>query len=851
MINIAHISDIHFGHKFSESAWAGVVDTVAAFDPHLIVVSGDLVDHPSPAHLLAAKCGLSQLLEEVHTKSNLRWGEGKGRAAELIIVPGNHDVYESGVAFGLKRLDWFERIFHGADTTKAEDALKAKLNTEKLGFDSICLGYPVGTEPGWGRRTWNRVKAAGFSRLFLERFTTQLPPRKDATKPDEVSRYVRTPASAPVLIALLDSNPARAGLHTATGVVKDDDLVHLQLELREKKEPYVARIAIVHHHVLPIAYAAGAGGLTGEPMMVLRNAGTVLRTLADNKFDLILHGHWHKSQFARIDFGNTGGGNHSIAVVSAGSAAMTSKDNTSFNSLNLITIGGQIVVKSVDYGATKLPTPHGVEGVDYRLYGEPLAAAKQRTYVRALERHPIECDKREQSHVITENGDLWVSHRIDGLKTRGNAHYPGCPFVVHIPPHGHFVNSTLQLDDATLQAGGSLEELQAFPRPKGDDNAVSHYWLEPPGGELKPEDEWSYTIDHGCANCMKMTQWEAAERVQYGDINTALPPGYDNEWVGARVAFPTRKLVLKARFPRSLASVPPYIECRRPAQYPLYTIDGWGEAKRNPEEEFVVDPDVQREEQRSLRFDAPTSTWIAEIAQPLVGYQYSLRWRLPSEPANQATAGSARGGRDTLLGLGDRLDGGTETDNDREAIRQFKLLCTTLRIEACDNGQHEHWTVALFIYDAEKLALRPILSSRSTGSELPRNFKIPYGDGVSGAAFQQRRVIAWNSDWAKFAPEGTAYSLITPVAYPDPPGVKLDPVSVLALPVYHSGREDDGRPPPWAMIGVVTVDSSSHASPIKDMGKEKAGDLQIVVQAQIDEIITAVRGTKPPDQPTN
>lgn len=334
MIHIAHISDIHFGNKFSEATWAGVVDTIAAFDPHLIVVSGDLVDDPSPSHLLAAKCGLSDLLAQAHAASKLRWG-GNGRAAELIIVPGNHDVYETGVAFGLKRLDWFERIFNGTDTTKAEDVLKTKLKTEKLGFDSISLGYAADTSPGRARKAWNRLRALTVGRFILERFTTHLQAGQNAPR-------VRTPASAPVLVALLDSNPAHnksnKRLYAATGVVENDDLTRLQLELRQKKEVYVARIAIVHHHVLPIAFAAGAGALSGEPMMVLRNAGAVLQTLADNKFDLILHGHWHKSQFARIDFGSDSGDSYPMAVVSAGSAAMKSDNNTGANSLNLITI---------------------------------------------------------------------------------------------------------------------------------------------------------------------------------------------------------------------------------------------------------------------------------------------------------------------------------------------------------------------------------------------------------------------------------------------------------------------------------------------------------------------------------
>jgi 3',5'-cyclic AMP phosphodiesterase CpdA len=99
MFNIAHLSDIHFGNRLSIATWNEVANAVIAFDPDLIVVSGDLVDDPSPEHLLAAKCALAELSQRARVQSKARAG-GNGRAAELIVIPGNHDVFESGVAAG-------------------------------------------------------------------------------------------------------------------------------------------------------------------------------------------------------------------------------------------------------------------------------------------------------------------------------------------------------------------------------------------------------------------------------------------------------------------------------------------------------------------------------------------------------------------------------------------------------------------------------------------------------------------------------------------------------------------------------------------------------------------------------
>ena len=384
MIHVAHLSDIHFGNNFNILTWEAVVQAVIDFDPDLIIVSGDLVDDPSPAHLLAAKCALADLLRRTHERAN-----GSQRNAEIFVVPGNHDVFELGVAVGLPRLDWFERVFRVVDTSRAEKVLAAKLRVEELGFNATCVGIAPNT--GAIGKWKARAKTLFSGRISLHEnelddFRVHLV---------EAKAHPRVVASenSPVLLALLDSNPTRPGPYAATGIVGNEQLIGLRAELSNAKGTYVARIAVVHHHVLPIAPASGVAKTTGEPMMVLRNAGAVLRTLADHKFDLILHGHWHKSQFTRIDFGSSEEDSYPMSVAAAGSAAMNS-DETSGNCINLITLSknGRISVKSVMYGAGQAPMPHGELGRHYRLFEEDMSAAKRRAYIRACERHPIECE---------------------------------------------------------------------------------------------------------------------------------------------------------------------------------------------------------------------------------------------------------------------------------------------------------------------------------------------------------------------------------------------------------------------------------------------------------------------------
>ena len=80
MPKIAHISDIHFGKNFDVEVWKNVRKRIEEFNPDLLVVSGDLVDHPWPFPMLAVKVELLALCTSCPSKP------------ELFVVPGNHDV---------------------------------------------------------------------------------------------------------------------------------------------------------------------------------------------------------------------------------------------------------------------------------------------------------------------------------------------------------------------------------------------------------------------------------------------------------------------------------------------------------------------------------------------------------------------------------------------------------------------------------------------------------------------------------------------------------------------------------------------------------------------------------------
>lgn len=818
MIHIAHLSDLHFGAHFSPAMWGEVERQVIRFEPDLIIVSGDLVDHPSPEHLLAAKCALHALSQKARQHSaNI----GSGRAAELVVVPGNHDVFETGLAFFQKRLRWFERVFHSNDTNRAERNLERRMGGGPLGFTERCRDC-TSLPSNILKRLKLRAEWQGYDKL--------LPDPEVLKRPKHVYR-----PAAPVLLALLDSNPTRKGADFATGVVSREQLFTLGGELQGVSEPYLARIAVVHHHVLPIAFAGGPGARR-EPMMVLRNAGAVLQVLADHKFDLILHGHWHTPQFARLSLGTPEGQEYPISVAAAGSAAL---DNSP-NCFNLIKIheNGRIVVTAVFYGGERGPNLTGENGVHFREYREPIAAVKRRAFSRALERHKIKCSLRRQKYSISENGDLWIEHGVEGLLLLAN----GQPcskrqLRVFNPPDGQLVEKTLTLDKDSLQAGMRLER-DANRSAATDAENIEQYWVWLRGRGLVPGEapHPPYSVTYACANCITMTRWEAAERAREKGKDQgkmSLPDGWDEEWVGLRVLSPSDEMDLSVTFPESMKNIHPYLTCFRHPEYPVYDTDELGDAKMPHRSCLVSDWEMRDKEVKQLGYNPQSCTWHIRIERPIVGYDYELRWRIPGEDPDPGTEGETRQLRRSLLALSDRVANQQLRLNDGEAIEIFNALTETLTTGLRWSDSDED-IVSLWVYDESKFGLRPVLSHRSwSDALLPNDFTMGLGKGVAGVAFQQRRILPWSKQWSNIP-------IIQPILdWHDDPEKRVELVNMLALPVYHP-KEAGGRPPPWATIGVVSYGSSSVGSKVCDLGNPTKDVenklLEMWQNAQIDAI---------------
>jgi predicted phosphodiesterase len=760
-MRIVHLSDLHYP-SIDLPLWGTVKSACIALQPDLIVVSGDLVDQPFPDQLAWAR----RELDELEKKAN----------AQVYVVPGNHDLFEYGSAVGQERRVWFDQTFRGGTQVQIVSAATA----------------PV-ARPAH-RSTFWRVVISLFG-------GGQAPPPPAVPPPAPPLRsLVRQPPNLHVLLALFDSNPTH-DVSFAGGAVPHDDLLAVSDELTRLDAPHLIRIAVIHHHVLPIAHSGGR--LVGrEALMVLENAGTLLGVLARHRFDLVLHGHKHRQQFARIDLSPGDESGYPIAVASAGAAALLTANEPRNCSFNLITVedNGQISVRAFYYGEDTTPAPMGIEGIDYRTYDEPTDVVPRRALLRTRDRHGFICSKRTAEFTVTENGDLITVSRISGLRP---LHLPpnvfSRPHSVRIPVQARLaIVPTL---DAEFTANGCRVEVDpaaAELDPDSTETQVQRYWVRIPG-DLTRDGGADYETCHAVANSMVTTQWEAEQRKR-------VP----QEWVGVIVDYPAESLQIDLMLPPGCEYVQPTIVCQRLAGYPDYEIDPISRNATIPEKP-VFEPDhrINDHLRSHLRYMADERRWRFTAEPPMVGYSYLLRWDIPHDQPDRAIHSKARAWQKTLLGLGERFHGRTLSVQEARALDAIQALADTLKSLLAGNEQDEQCIVTLFAYDDQSVRLTPALSWNSWSDDpVDQGFRMRLGQGIAGAAFLQRRTVAW-------AKGSNASPLIKPVAYPDKRGgIAGIPEAILAIPIFHDAVQDEVRPPPWAAIGTVSFSSSSPHSAV-------------------------------------
>lgn len=134
-MQIMQISDLHIGDH-NAHLMTDLKRRVASLKPDVIIVTGDLVKSPLPEHFLTAQnflTELSLLSRKPETGESLR--------PNLIVVPGNHDIFRGGVGLRfLRGATKYDKFFKGG----AKHYFYRPEGVWIFGFDSATKGKYAG-----------------------------------------------------------------------------------------------------------------------------------------------------------------------------------------------------------------------------------------------------------------------------------------------------------------------------------------------------------------------------------------------------------------------------------------------------------------------------------------------------------------------------------------------------------------------------------------------------------------------------------------------------------------------------------------------------------------------------------
>jgi hypothetical protein len=324
VLRIHHISDLHHGgtlranvdakdkslagRHLAQLAGAGTpLDSYLAHvtqlasrnqAPHIVLVTGDVVNRPDDASGETARAWLQKLHDLLAPHPDLAPGDPR-----IVLVGGNHDV------------SW-------------DLCLDPDRHARHTWFATAFAGYPhadLHLPAGAARRLEVRYPAAGLRLLLLGSAESggEAVSDEDAKLVQEFEAKLATEA---------DEFAIRELVHKLERI--DPGIVSRAILDRVTPEPGMLTFAALHHPVSPVPAVEVA------PYSGIVNAGQAKRVLATARTALVLHGHTHMAFFAAERILNAAP-NWTMRIAGAASlAAATSDEQNGYNQVLVAREGG-------------------------------------------------------------------------------------------------------------------------------------------------------------------------------------------------------------------------------------------------------------------------------------------------------------------------------------------------------------------------------------------------------------------------------------------------------------------------------------------------------------------------------
>jgi hypothetical protein len=517
---------------------------------------------------------------------------------------------------------------------------------------------------------------------------------------------------------------------------------------------------------MPIA-ATETLGLADQPeFLLLKNAGQFMNTMVRCQIDLVLHGHQHYPSFSKVSFPTEDGGEHTIAVVGAGSVA---KEGPGMHrSYNLITITDSREIsleRKVLVGAQ---------------YERSAPKKKLRTYADARKmvfgslaaqvKSVMRVEKLSRLYLIKGgSGDVDLHERWEGVR----AYSGDVPsFELWITSESGFF-FTPRIETRSNQNIKWEWQDSSLSSPR----KVGRVTFEPPLTKERPIDYEFVSKNYNSFHFNEQDRKDATSgKSTRESINMTVRNAYD--------LFVLTAVFPEDNFPLKFFPVVHNERCFNKQHGP--------NCQQDSEEEELLN--------RNLSTFEEARTIVVSLERPLPGYTYWIYWDLP-KGEEQGLGFSGGRARDLIKKF---LNARQEGPSGRAPFENW-LATVKSSIRAMSDWQtlegNEDFEIWLHSYDSTHFGLVCVATSEQVSLEVLDEIIKP-GQTLIGAAYRRREPMMYSpfavsrNDRAEYSARvplswtrtGSDYSVIwsVPLAYPATGGQRI---AVLTL----ATRANDSR----------------------------------------------------------
>jgi predicted MPP superfamily phosphohydrolase len=573
-------------------------------------------------------------------------------------------------------------------------------------------------------------------------------------------------------VFVFDSNTDDKALNFATGLVKREDLTSFEKLVSqiatENSDLWgrCTKIALVHHHPMPIAATEHRESITDrEEFLLLKNAAMFMTEMVRSDFDLVLHGHKHYPAFSTAAFPSEDDARHGIAVVAAGSVGKTGKHEPSYNLLTVFESGEikleRRVLRDVSYEREIYTSLESYPDIRKRKFWR---LARSRPFLLKMQRYV-----REEI-IARSSGDTEILEEYSGVASLSGQPVPRIEQILS-SRSGRFLSREYE--------SNSVEQ------------RIRWKWIsEWANGQRKAETVFDPPIGNIPISFRRKGRNINSIHFNRKDRLDATGESLEEEEnVSAHVKQAYNLFTIHLRFPRGLC----------PRFVAVQAVDPTG--KRDLREEEYANP-------RTVVLPESDSVSMT-IDYPLPGYTYRLSWSLPGDEESEHKLSSHELGKvkeliDRLLRL--RSTPGRSSGAPNNALKQLADA-----INASPDFVSTDLEVALFVRN-EVLRGLVCVSAYGPYSESKElwDWVIKPGVGIAGQAYRRREdVLCTGID--EFSEEVNYYEVT-----PGRPKHTVLYCSPLLFPVAGGHR-----------IAILSLGSSSNLSKLLRLPDDEAALLAL------------------------